>query len=251
MPVHDWSRVSAGTFHDFHLAWIAELRRALNGGVLPAGYYAQAEQVAGEVIPDVLTLQGPGEFDVGSSDSSDDDSASGVAVATKAPAARVHDVADEAALLAARQRRLVIRHTTGDRIVALLEIISPGNKQSIMEVDSFADKAIAALRSGFHLMVLDLFPPGPSNPSGIHGAIWERIGKSYRQPADESLTLAAYISAPQVECFVEPMAVGSKMIPMPLFLDREHYVDVPLEATYMAAYEGVPLRWKRVIEGTA
>lgn len=21
MPVHDWSRVSAGTFHDFHVAW--------------------------------------------------------------------------------------------------------------------------------------------------------------------------------------------------------------------------------------
>src|SRR5215510_13070680 len=57
MPVHDWSRVTAGTFHDFHLAWIAELRRALNGGLLPPGYYALAEQVAGKIIPDVLTLQ--------------------------------------------------------------------------------------------------------------------------------------------------------------------------------------------------
>jgi hypothetical protein len=57
MPVHDWNRVTAGTFHDFHLAWIAELRRALNGGLLPRGYYALAEQVAGEIIPDVLTLQ--------------------------------------------------------------------------------------------------------------------------------------------------------------------------------------------------
>src|SRR5437764_13416103 len=57
MPVHDWTRVSAGTFHDFHVAWIAELRRTLNGGLLPRGYYALAEQVAGEIIPDVLTLQ--------------------------------------------------------------------------------------------------------------------------------------------------------------------------------------------------
>src|SRR5207247_6476085 len=57
MPVHDWNRVTAGTFHDFHLAWIAELRRTLNGGLLPQGYYALAEQVAGEIIPDVLTLQ--------------------------------------------------------------------------------------------------------------------------------------------------------------------------------------------------
>src|SRR5436309_8007648 len=57
MPVHDWNRVTAGTFHDFHLAWIAELCRVLNGGLLPPGYYALAEQVAGEIIPDVLTLQ--------------------------------------------------------------------------------------------------------------------------------------------------------------------------------------------------
>jgi hypothetical protein len=35
MPVHAWTRVTAGTFHDFHNAWIAELRNALNGGVLP------------------------------------------------------------------------------------------------------------------------------------------------------------------------------------------------------------------------
>jgi hypothetical protein len=40
MPVHDWTRVDAGIFHDFHLGWIGELRGALNGGLLPEGYYA-------------------------------------------------------------------------------------------------------------------------------------------------------------------------------------------------------------------
>ncbi len=57
MPVHDWTRVSAGTFHDFHTSWIAELKKALNGGLLPRDYYAQAEQIAGDVIRDVLTLK--------------------------------------------------------------------------------------------------------------------------------------------------------------------------------------------------
>jgi hypothetical protein len=28
MPIHDWTRVDAGIFHDFHLAWIAEIREA-------------------------------------------------------------------------------------------------------------------------------------------------------------------------------------------------------------------------------
>ena len=56
MPVHAWTRVTAGTFHDFHNAWITELRNALNGGVLPAGYYALGEQRSGDVSLDVLTL---------------------------------------------------------------------------------------------------------------------------------------------------------------------------------------------------
>src|SRR5438105_328181 len=61
MPAHDWTRVTAGTFHAFHLAWIAEIQRSLNGGLLPEGYYALAEQVAGEIFPDVLMLQQSGD----------------------------------------------------------------------------------------------------------------------------------------------------------------------------------------------
>jgi hypothetical protein len=57
MPVHDWSQVFDGAFHDFHLAWIAELRNRLNSGLLPPDYYALAEQVAGPAVPDFLTLQ--------------------------------------------------------------------------------------------------------------------------------------------------------------------------------------------------
>src|SRR5690242_2652111 len=56
MPVHDWTRVEAGIFHDFHTTWVTEIRSALNEGVLPEGYYALAEQHAGLGITDVLTL---------------------------------------------------------------------------------------------------------------------------------------------------------------------------------------------------
>lgn len=59
MLVHDWTRVDAEIFHDFHHEWISEIKRALNRGVLPAEYYAMAEQVAGGLGPDVLTLQRP------------------------------------------------------------------------------------------------------------------------------------------------------------------------------------------------
>lgn len=57
MPLHDWTRVSAGSYHGFHSAWITELARSLNNGVLPPRFYAEAEQVVGQTSPDVLALE--------------------------------------------------------------------------------------------------------------------------------------------------------------------------------------------------
>jgi hypothetical protein len=260
MPIHDWTRVTAGTFHDFHLAWIAEIRRVLNAGLLPDGYYAQAEQVANGVIPDVLTLQdASGGPDNGHSNGRNAENGDGgVAVADAPPRVAVQQSITELTALAGRQRRLVIRHTTGDRIVALIEIVSPGNKQRRPALDSFVDKALAALTSGYQLLILDLFPPGPFDPTGIHGAIWGALGDDYVPPPGKPLTLAAYatrgdIAGPRapgaVNAYVEPTAPGTALIDMPLFLSATRYVSVPLEPTYAAAYDGVPKRWKRVIEG--
>jgi len=38
---------------------------------------------------------------------------------------------------------------------------------------------------------------------------------------------------------------------MPLFLDVHAYVNAPLEATYQAAYRGVPAIWREVLERLA
>jgi hypothetical protein len=56
MPVHDWTRVDADIFHDFHTVWTCALRNTLNEGLLPQGYYALVEQHAGRAFADVLTL---------------------------------------------------------------------------------------------------------------------------------------------------------------------------------------------------
>lgn len=42
--------------------------------------------------------------------------------------------------------------------------------------------------------------------------------------------------------------MGSPLIDMPLFLTTDRYVNIPLEATYTAAYRGVPAKYKRVLE---
>src|SRR5215203_399765 len=93
MPIHDWTRVSAGTFHDLHHSWIAELRRSLNGGVLPSGYYAQAEPVAFQIIPDVLTLQElrGGDDAAQPPPVTDENGDGGIAVAEAPPRVSLHE----------------------------------------------------------------------------------------------------------------------------------------------------------------
>ncbi len=193
MPIHDWTRVIAGTYHDFHNAWITELRNAFNGGLLPAGYYALGEQRSGDIGPDVLTLHADTPKEPW--EPSPDMGESGmIAVAERPPKVRVTAEADaEAAFYISKRRTLAIHHASDDRIVALIEILSPGNKHSRRTFDAVLDKVIAALREGFHLLLVDLFPPTRNDPDGVHGLIWEYLTtESWQPPPGLPLTLASY-----------------------------------------------------------
>lgn len=245
MPIHDWTKVDPGIFHDFHQGWIIELRTELNGGVLPAGYYALAEQVTRPFGPDVLTLQGNGANGASTS-GGPATGAIPVAVLEKPPKVRVIQES-EADIYAKKANRVVIRHISDDRLIAIIEILSPGNKSSRHAMDGFLDKVYSVLDQGVHLLLIDLFPPTPRDPQGIHALIWGDAAPA--PPAGLPLTLAAYTAAPPHRAFVEPTAVGAALIDMPLFLDDEHYVPVPLETTYQTAWRGVPQRWKGVLAG--
>ncbi len=243
MPAHDWTRVFPGTFHDFHSSWIIHLKEALNRGLLPPDFYALAEQHAGEIIPDVLTLTtrqvAPAESIVGA-----------VALAEAPPRVSVHECADEATTYRMARRTLAIRHRSSRRLVAMIEIVSPGNKDSQQHLEQFVDKAVAALRSGIHLLVIDLHPPGSGDSQGIHGAIWDIVGgHGFTLPPERPLSLAAYMADRMPEAFVEPIAPGQPLPDMPLFLAVGWYINVPLETTYATAYAGLPSVVRDVVEG--
>jgi hypothetical protein len=217
MPVHNWTRVDAGIFHDFHNAWILELANALNGGLLPASYYALTEQHAGKFVADLLTLD---------------------STKPKQPF-----------LGAGLRRSLALRQVSGHRLVALIEIVSPFDKARSNQVQEFIDKAVAALEQGINLLVVDLFPPGSHDPSGMHGAIWKCWGnESFQLPANKHLTLVSYAAGSDPEAYLELMAVGDEQANMPLFLCQDRYISVPLEATYQAAFRGRPAFWREVLE---
>ena len=76
------------------------------------------------------------------------------------------------------RRTLAVRHISGHRLVALMEIVSPANKDRASHLEEFAAKAVSALDLGVHLLVVDLFPPGPQDLYGIHGVIRQRLEQS-------------------------------------------------------------------------
>jgi hypothetical protein len=237
MPVHDWSRVRAGKFHHFQNCWIYKLSDRLNAGLLPPGFYAAGEQIAAKQ-PDVLTLQQQ-ESTTGSWQR-----APGVMAVLEHRSQVAQTLIVEDALHLRKQDRLAIR-AADDRLVAIIEIVSRGNKASRNELDRFLRRVASALDGGIHLLIVDLHAPGRYDPQGIHGTIWEYLfGQSPPGTIDRPLTLVGYRAAP-VTAHVGPLAVGETLPAMPLSLDSDWYVPVPLQATYMLTWEHLPEPRKR------
>ena len=181
MPIHDWTRVKAGIFHDFHHEWISEIKRSLNRGLLPPGYYAMAEQIAGGMGPDVLTLEMPTPRPSPKPIKIE----GGVALATRPPKVRFH--ATEAEIHSRKAKAVVVRHASNHQVIAMIELVSPGNKGSQNALASFVRKAREAIQSGIHLLIVDLFPPGPrsrGDPRGHPGGGPMAIRPTPRVPPD-------------------------------------------------------------------
>ena len=258
MPIHDWTRVDAGIFHDFHHSWITAIRNVLNQRLLPAAYYALAEQHGAGFEPDVLTLRAtaPSEPDEDPAEppmarrsnqgNGAGETAGGLLVAE--PQVRIRAETD-LEFYRRKQNVVAVRHASGDELVAVVEVVSKGNKSGRTPFEDFVRKAAEFLQHRIHLLILDLQPPTARDPQGIHGAIWDAVaGQDFLRPDDKPLTLAAYESGATIRAFVEPVAVGDSLIDMPLYLEPGRYVAAPLEETYRDAFDDVPRRWRRVLE---
>jgi len=141
---------------------------------------AVVDQVTGRPIPEVVALQ----------TRPSDDSAGGVALATSPPSARMISRI-ERINYAKRADRVVIRHGRG-KVVAIIELISPGNKDSRNAIRAFVEKAADILNQGVHPLVVDLFPPTRRDPSGIHNAIWDEfVDEPFELGSAKPLTVAA------------------------------------------------------------
>ena len=238
MPLHDWTLAPSGIYHEFHQSWSVRIKDTLNAGRLPKGHYALVEQRIGKPEGDIIAVQSkPAPPKRGT--------------ATLAPprtklSART---LSEAARYAEKADRISIRHPFG-QIVAVIEIVSPGNKDSKNALRSFVAKSVELIRAGVQLLIVDPFPPGRYDPHGLHAAIWDEIASdSFELPGDAPLTLVSYQVGDEIVAHIEPIAAGEAMPDMPLFLDDNLHVAVPLEETYRATWDAAPEPIRELILG--
>src|SRR5438552_10857509 len=191
MPIHDWTRVDHGTFHDFHQGWGPIIRTVLNTQLLPPDYSAMVEQHADRGIPDILALEvaAPPDGNGPPAEPAGGQRNGLTPVATAPP--KVQFTAEFEADTYAKLRKTVVIRRGDDRVVALIEIVSPGNKSGRHGLRGFVEKVAGAIEHGLHVLVIDLFPPGPRDPNGIHPVIWSEFrDEPYTQPPDRPLTLS-------------------------------------------------------------
>jgi Protein of unknown function (DUF4058) len=239
MPIHDWTRVPAELFHHFHQDWTIELARALNRGRLPKGTDALVEQRSGPLETDVLAVERRTRPQPSALDG-------GIAVRQR-PAARIVRRTDKAAY-SERANRVVVKHHLG-RIIAVIEIVSPDNKDSRRALRHFVDKTVAFLSEGVHVLIVDLFPPTSRDPFGIHKLIWDEFAEEeFTFPQGKDRILASYESGPEMAAYVEPVTIGDVLPDMPLFLWNEFHVPTPLELTYQAAWDASPEDMRLAVE---
>jgi hypothetical protein len=238
MPIHDWTRVLSNRFHCFHQTWTVGISHALNAGRLPPGYFAMIQSKA----------HGPEPEDITHEFTPPDAPRPGDREGDLQPPMPGFVLGSEAAGYARKANRITIHHPDG-AVAAVVETLSPGNKESRQAINAFAQQAVGLLRAGVHLLIVDLFPPSVRDPQGIHNVIWGRLGEELLEiPPDKPLTLASYTAGPDMVGYIEPVAVGDSLIDMPIFLTRDRYVPCPLEATYQTAWEQFPAPLKGPLE---
>ena len=245
MPVHDWTLVDAGIFHAFHQRWIGMICDVLNNELLEDDYYALPEQWAGGRNPDVLPLRGRGEQEAAHK-------GNGRSTAIRERPNTKFVVESEPLAYARKKSRVVVRHVSGDRVVALIEIVSPGNKDGRNAFEQFTTKVIELLRADVNVLLIDLLPRTNQDRRGIHAILWEAMSdQRISTPRQPPFSLVSYETGDVLRGYFEPVGLGDRLPDMPLFLEYGWHVSVPLEQTSKAAYRTVPHRWRRVIEGLA
>jgi hypothetical protein len=220
-------------WESFHASWATRIADALTEQWLPPNYIAEEHVYFGPAV----------EIDVGTferdSASRAEEGASAVALRSPklwtppSPEGVFPSVVPETF-------EIRIQNTeAGPRLVAAIELISPGNKDRDAERRAFAVKCASYLFQGISLIVVDTVTTRRAN---LHNEILRvmEAADAWNLPPEVALYAVAYRplrrgGKDEIDLWRSPLALGQPLGELPLGLSAELVVPVDLEATYAEA----------------
>jgi hypothetical protein len=223
-PLHPWE--------SFHTFWIAAIGEGLNRS-LPQRYFAVVQTHLGMAVEaDMAEFEG----EEGAEEELSDGQGGGVAVQAYAPPAATMTLP---AYFPDVFEVQVIDRREGARLVAVVELVSPGNKDRSEARRAFAAKCGAYLQRGIGLVAADIVT---SRQANLHDemATMMGLGPEYAMPAQTYLYATAYRPVRRqgqdlIDVWAAPLAVGSALPTLPLALLGAGPIPLDLEASYADA----------------
>jgi Protein of unknown function (DUF4058) len=217
-------------WESFHSSWATKIADTLTERWLPPNYIAEEHAHIGPSV----------EIDVGTfeRDVAPTTGAAGGAVATVSPKLWTPPAPD-AALPAAFPDTFEVRilcTDAGPRLVAAIELISPGNKDRAAERRAFAAKCAGYLYQGISLVLVDIVTNRRANLHNEMLRVMEASGTLHLAP-EVSLYAVAYRplrrdGIDEIDVWRSPLALGRTLPALPLGLRADLVVPVDFEATY-------------------
>ena len=223
-------------WESFHSFWTSEIVRQLNQSVLPEDYVAEPTVKLGvEVEADVGTLEEPnGRNRAGSENNG------GVATAVWAPPQPALAFAVDFANQDTFEVK-VQKDEGGWRLVAAIELVSPGNKDRPATRQAFLRKCASYLQEGVSVIVVDV---GTKRTGNLHADLVAMLNPTVTPTVADprALYAAAYRTVlakegARIETWPHLLELGHALPTLPLWLDVDLAVPVDLEESYRASCE--------------
>ena len=129
------------------------------------------------------------------------------------------------------------------RLVAAVEIVSPRNKDRVEAREAFVSKCHAFLQQEVCVGIID---PVTTRSVNLYGELARRLGARQTATAQTSIYAVSIRTRSVqgrhcVEAWEHPLAIGSPLPTLPLWISAARYVPLELERTYEDACRGLRL----------
>jgi hypothetical protein len=225
----------ARRWESFHSQWASSIAAYLNRTLPSPRFFAEMQIHLGTAVEadvadfDTLTF---------STAAGNGSGGGGVAVQPYAPPAATHTMA---AVFPDELEVQVFDDQSERRLVAVVELVSPRNKDRPESRRAFAAKCAAYLQVGVGLVVIDLVTERSAN---LHNELVDLMGHggaSLMQPAAPIYTTAyrptRRAESNLIDVWLEPLTVGGNLPAMPLALRGVGCIRLDLEGNYAEARE--------------